>query len=161
MRTTPRWYLLAFIIVPVWHAAQLKELSVNELETLQKHNPRNTVLFIHTSWCQYCKAMMKTTFRNKEVMSLLDEHFHFIPFNAEERKDVVFKGKTYRFQPSGRNTGVHELAQSFMEDKTPASYPNLFILNPNHEIITESNGFISSTEMLKILTEVIELNDKT
>ncbi|AYO57398.1 thioredoxin [Chryseobacterium sp. 6424] len=159
MRTTPRWFLLAFFIVPLWHAAQLKELSVNELETVQKHNPRNTVLFIHTSWCQYCKAMMKTTFRNKEVVKLLNEHFHFIPFNAEERKDVVFRGKTYRFQPSGRNTGVHELAQSFLEDKTPASYPHLFILNPAHEIIKESNGFISIAEMLRILTEVTELNN--
>lgn len=153
MGTILRWCFLGFLIMPVFNFAQLTEISINNLEKTQKQDPRNTVLFIHTDWCQYCKAMLKTTFRNKDLVKLLSEEFYFVAINAEEKEDVSFNGKIFRYIPSGPGTGINEFAQSFFEGKSSASYPHLFILNPDYEIILELNGFINSSDLLKMLTE--------
>ena len=51
--------------------AQLKTYSFEEAEKLAKENPKPFVVFVHTSWCNYCKMMENSTYKNPEIISTL------------------------------------------------------------------------------------------
>ncbi|HCY98200.1 MAG TPA: thioredoxin family protein, partial [Polaribacter sp.] len=81
-----------------------------EAEKLQQEKAKPILIFIYTDWCKICHGMKRTTFKNKKVISLLNEKFYFIQLNGEEKKAISFLGKTFRYKPTGTTTGSHQLA---------------------------------------------------
>lgn len=132
--------------------SQIKNHQFEEIENLQKSQNRNTIIFIKTDWCNYCKAMENTTFKNQKLTKAINQNFYFINFNAEEKQDITFAGKTFHYKPTGKNTGIHELAETLTEGKT--TYPSLIILSPQNEIIFQYNGYLKSSELLDILNKI-------
>ena len=132
--------------------SQIKNHQFKELENLQKSEPRNVIVFIKTDWCSYCKAMDNTTFKNQKATEKINQNFYFINFDAEEKRDIDFAGKTFLYKPTGINTGIHELAETLTKGKT--TYPDLIILNPQNEIIFQYNGYLKSSELLDILNKI-------
>ena len=57
--------VLGILLFSGYCFSQLKTISFEELPSLQQKDPRNVVIFVHTDWCSYCKAMLKTTFQDK------------------------------------------------------------------------------------------------
>lgn len=100
--------------------------------------------------------MQNTSLKNQEIIHRLNQDFYFVSLNAEEKNDIQFAGKTFQFKPTGRNTGVHELAITLGEINGKINYPSLVLLNPKNEIIFQYQGFITTAELkniLKISTE--------
>lgn len=133
--------------------SQARQYSFPEMEKLQQIEPRNTVVFIHTSWCTYCSMMKKSVFGNKEIADILNEKFYYVPFNAEKEEDIEFAGKTFKFVPTGLNTGINELATALGTVDGKLSYPTITILNSKNEIIFQYGGYIDRKTMKKILSE--------
>ena len=105
--------------------AQLKTYSFEEVEKLSKENPKPIVVFIHTSWCKYCKIMENSTFKNQEVVTLLNSAFYFISFDAETKNTITFNNYTFKFKPKGQNTGIHELATALATINNEVVYPTI------------------------------------
>lgn len=147
-----RFAILGSILLSGICFSQIKNHQFEELESLQKSKPRNVIIFIKTDWCNYCKAMESTSFKNQKVTETINQNFYFINFNAEEKRDVNFAEKTFRYKPTGINTGIHGLAETLTEGKT--TYPSLIILNPQNEIIFQYNGYLESSELLNILDKI-------
>ena len=122
-------FLIVGILFPLTVFSQIISQSFEQLAGLQKTQNRFVVVFIHTDWCKYCQAMKNTTFKDKEIAALLNQNFWFVDFNAEEKSDINFNGKTYRFRPTGNNTGIHELVEKLTIPDGNTSYPILCILN--------------------------------
>jgi thioredoxin-related protein len=139
------------ILLPLSAFSQLKSYSFTELDSLQKTEKRNIIIFIHTDWCRYCQAMKNTTFKNEKMIKLLNEKFWFGDLNAEEKQDITFNGNTFKYKPTGNNTGIHELAEQLGIIEGKIAYPVLCILNSNYEIIFQCNEFLSSDGLLKVL----------
>lgn len=135
--------------------SQIKNHQFEELEKIQKSEPRNVIVFIKTDWCSYCKAMENSTFKNQKVIESINQNFYFIDLNAEEKRDITFAGKTFYYKPTGINAGIHELAETLAEGST--TYPSLIILNPQSEIIFQYNGYLKSSELLEILNKIKSL----
>lgn len=133
--------------------SQVRLSAFPELEQKQKVMPRHTFVLIHTDWCQYCKAM-KTVLKNKKISKILNDHFYTLLLNAEERKDIKFAGRVFRFHPTGVNTGTHELAQMLAEVNGQMSYPSIVILNPKNEIVFQYAGFLDAKALEQILMSV-------
>ncbi len=137
-------------------AAQAQKHPLEKADEMLETEARNLVIFLHTDWCQYCKAMQKTTFNNSKIRKLLTGNFYFAELNAEEKRTVKFGGQTYGYKPTGVNTGFHELATALSVDgKT--SFPSLVILNPKREIIFNYNGFLSAADLEIVLKEIVRL----
>lgn len=134
--------------------AQLKSLPFEQVQELQKNNPKWQIILVHTQWCKYCKAMENTTFRNKKVVSLLNENFYFTSFDAEEKREISFNGKTFRYQPSGKNTGIHQLNDYLSNGKNQEIYPRLVFLSPSGDKMYFIEGFISVKDLEKILEKL-------
>lgn len=145
---------VSIILLPNILLSQIKAYQFEQIDSLQKIEKRNIAVFIHTDWCKYCQTMQNTTFKNDNVVKLLNQKFYFIDLNAEQKKDIVFNGRTFRFEPTGLNTGIHELAEQLATVDNQVVYPTLCFLNSNNEIIFQHNQFINSKDILTILTRL-------
>lgn len=133
-----------------------QQVTFSELDSLLITNPKPVLVFIHTDWCKYCLGMKQVTFSDEEVQILLKEEMYFVSLDAESEEDIVFRNHRFRFQPSGRGTGVHELAYSLGNQQGELSYPTTCILNADYEIDFQFGGFISARKMKRILGDFIE-----
>lgn len=140
--------------------SQLQRYSFHQIDSLQKVSKKNIVVFIHTSWCTYCQSMQNTTFEDSNIVRLLNEKFLFVDLDAEEKKDILFSGHTFKYRPTGTSTGVHELAEQLGSMDGRVSYPTLSILNPAYEIIFQHNSFLSSADLSNVLKTVLK-NQRT
>lgn len=131
--------------------------SFEETEKLQKEESRNVFVFIHTEWCEFCRTMENTTFRDEEVREILSEEFYFVDFDGEEKKDIIYGGYVFRYKPTGKGTGVHELAEVLGTVDGLLSFPALVILNPQNEIIFQYGGFLDAAGLRAVLKEAAEI----
>lgn len=134
--------------------AQIKTVRFEQIESLQKIEKRNVVVFIHTDWCKYCQTMQNTTFKNDSIIYKLNTQFYFIDLNAEQKENIVFNGRTFKYKPTGTNTGIHELAEQLATVDNQVAYPTLCFLNSNKEIIFQYDQFINSTDLSTLLTRL-------
>lgn len=100
--------------------------------------------------------MKSTTFKNQEIIQSLNSDFYFIDFNAEEKKDISFNNQTFKYQPTGNNVGVHELALQLGTMKNQVVYPVLCVLNEKNEIILQYNNYLSPKDFKLLLEKLKE-----
>lgn len=138
--------------------AQMKTYTFEEAERLVKENPKPIVVFIHTSWCKYCKMMENSTFKNPEILAALNDDFYFVPFDAESKNDILFNNHRFQFIPKGHNTGIHELATALATINSQVVYPTLTILQTDFSIVFQKHSFLSSNELLVVLEKTSRNN---
>ncbi len=131
--------------------AQLNLVQFEQIDSLQKVETRNVLVFIHTDWCKYCQTMKTKTFKNRDVIKLINEKFYFIEFDAEEKRKIVFNNQDFVFKPYGKSSGIHELAIELGTINKKISYPNLCILNEKNEIVFQYNNFLNAKDLIGIL----------
>ncbi|WP_269226933.1 thioredoxin family protein [Flavobacterium eburneipallidum] len=131
--------------------AQLKTYTFEEAEKLSKENPKPLVVFIHTSWCNYCKMMENSTFKNPEIIAILNNNFYFISLDAENKEDIQFNNHKFQFKPNVQNTGIHELATALATINSQVVYPTVTILESDYSIVFQKGSFISDKELLTVL----------
>ena len=132
-------------------STSLKKYSFEEVDSLMAIHKRHIAIFIHAKWCKYCKNMEHTTFKNKEVINLLNENYYFVSFDAEDAKRIRFHGYTFEFEPSGIDIGMHSLAKELGAINGHITYPTFVILNESYEIVFQHNYFIDYKGMKAIL----------
>lgn len=133
---------------------QIKTHTFPEIETLNKTTPKPILVFVHTSWCKYCKMMENSTFKNQEVMQLLDDSFYFVSLDAEEQSDITFLNHTFKFKPSGKNTGTHELATELATINNEIVYPTMVVLASDYSILFQKHSFTNAKELITILQKL-------
>ncbi|OCB75398.1 thioredoxin family protein [Flavobacterium crassostreae] len=143
------WLLVLLATTPSF--GQLKTHTFQEAAQLAEQNPKPMVVFIHTSWCKYCKIMDNSTFKNKEVIAVLNANFYFISLDAQTKESITFNKHTFRFQPTGTKTGMHELATALATIKDQVRYPTLTILGTDTSIIFQQHSIIGANTLLSIL----------
>ena len=129
---------LLFLLLILNVRGQNKPVQFEELKALQAAEPRPLVVLIRTDWCKYCHAMQNTMIKNPKVSQLLRNEFYTVFLNAEEKKNILFAGREFKFR-----NGVNELATELATVNGRVSYPTLCILNAKNEIIYQYDGFLS------------------
>jgi thioredoxin-related protein len=143
-------FLLLIMAIPSSYA-QLKTYTFQEAEQLVIENPKPIVVFTHTSWCNYCKMMENSTFKNSELISQLNENFYFVSLNAETKEPITFNNHTFQFKPTGTNTGIHELATALATIDKQVVYPTLTVLDTNNTILFQQHSYITAKALMRIL----------
>jgi thioredoxin-related protein len=147
------WWINIITTLFAGHAAYAQVTSVpfEQLDSLQSVEQRPAIVFMHTSWCKFCALMKNTTLKNKDVVQALNTTFHFISFDAEEKKDILFLGQVFKYTPRGVNTGVHQLAEYFHTFAGTSAYPVLLFLSADNKIAFQIEGYIGPKELMEIL----------
>lgn len=131
---------------------RLNQYTFSEVDSLLKIEPRPIAVFLHTSWCAFCKNMEHTTFTDPSVLAFLNDKYYFVSFDGEQKEPVNFRNHIFKFKPNGRNSGTHELAFTLGQIDGNLSYPTFVLLNQKYEIEFQHSAFISKKEMKNILS---------
>lgn len=143
--------IITLLILPAMAQddGKVEWLSMSEALKKNKENPRKIFIDVYTDWCGWCKKMDKTTFRDSEVASLLNNHFYTVKFDAEGSKPVKFQGKIYKDpNPNGRRS-THQLAAALLRDQL--SYPSYVLLDENNRGLTVLKGYLKEAQLSPIL----------
>jgi thioredoxin-related protein len=143
--------LLFFFLAITSGFAQLKTYTFEEAEKLSKENTKPFVIFIQTSWCKYCKMMENSTFKNAEIIAILNSKFYFIELDAESKYDIRFNNNIFQYKPNGVNIGIHELATALATIDSQVVYPTLTILQTDYSVLFQKHSFINTKELLIVL----------
>ncbi len=128
--------------------AAIKWLSWDEAVKANETVKKKFFIDFYTDWCGWCKRMDKTTFTDPSVVKFINENFHPVKFNAEQKEDIVFQGRTFKWRAGGRN-GVHTLAYELLNGRL--GYPSYVYLTPEYERILISPGYKPAPDLLKEL----------
>ena len=148
--------IIFFLGITSMGFCQLQSRSFEGIDSLQQIQKKKTIVFIHTDWCQYCQKMKGITFKNPEIIQILNSDFYFIDFNAEEKQDIFLNGKTFKFQPTGNNVGVHELALQLGTINNQIVYPVVCVLNEKNETILQYNNYLRPKDFKLLLEKLKE-----
>lgn len=148
-----RWVIFLFCFLFSYLAnAQLNKYSFAEAEKLMKETHKATVVFIYTDWCKYCETMKNTTLKDEKLMQLLNQEFNYVSLNAEQEKDILFSGHTFKYKKNGNTTGHHELAEQLGAIDGKLTYPVLCVISSDYEIVFQYQGFLSAEELQTVLS---------
>lgn len=144
-------FILIAVLLGEFSFGQMNEAKFEELDSLQRLEKKPVVVFFYTTWCKYCDIMKNTTLQNPEVTKMLNDKFYFVPFDIEQKKDILFRGVKFKYKPTGFNTGLHELAIQLGTVNGIIAYPGICFLNTDYEITYQKEGFINADELLNML----------
>lgn len=122
-------------------------ISADSLSKIYANNPRPILVDVYTDWCQYCRLMDKTTWRNDSVIAYLTPNFYTVKLNAETKNDLEWLGETFSYHP---NYKVHMLAAKLLEGNMV--YPSTVIIPPNGATPIVLRGMLTVAETAPILT---------
>ncbi|RCS26451.1 DUF255 domain-containing protein [Polaribacter sp. WD7] len=123
-------------------------ISFEEAIALNQKTPKPILVDIYTDWCGYCKKMDLNTYANKIISNYINTNFYAVKLNGEEKKDIVFRDHTFKFEKQGRR-GYHQLSASLMNGKL--SYPTTVFLSEDEELLDRIPGYLDAQIMEKVL----------
>ncbi len=136
-------------VAPVAPVESIRWMSIEEAYALSRQDGKKILVDFYTDWCGWCKKLDADTYSKPEVIRYINQHYHAVKFNAEQRNPLVLNGRTYNFLNQG-SRGVHEFAAVMLNGRP--SYPSTTILASSLQPITTVPGYHGPKEMLMILS---------
>lgn len=127
---------------------EINWISIENLEAVQKEQPKKVLIDIYTDWCGWCKRLDATTFKDPKIIAYLNKNYYCVKLNGEERENITYRGVEFKFVPTGRR-GYHQLSSGFQKGRH--SYPTLTVLDENLDILQIFRGYHTASEFLPIL----------
>ncbi len=151
---TPTIFSILFLAVGSFSSYELKAQEVNWLSwneavalSMTDSSPKKLFIDVYTDWCGWCKKMDKDTFQNAEVAAYMNENFYMVKLDGEGKEPIEFRGKTYKYVPSGRR-GYHELAAALLQGRL--SYPTVVFMDEELNILSPVPGYQKPEPFLNI-----------
>lgn len=129
--------------------AKIEWLTWEQAVVKMEKEPRKMMVDTYTDWCGWCKRMDATTMIDPAVIQIINEKYYAVKLDGEYKKDIVFKGRTYKFVPVPNQRGYHELPAELMGGKM--SYPTLVFLDEQFGIIQPLAGYQDAKTLEPIL----------
>jgi thioredoxin-related protein len=125
----------------------LKIYSMSQALELSKKEPRKILIDIYTNWCNSCRIMNRTTFRDTAVTAYLNKNFYFVDFNAENTDVINFDGKKFQQNPS--ESPFHPFALYVL--KGHLVLPSQVIINEDLKVTDSVPFYLTSSTLYPIL----------
>lgn len=151
--------LLILVLGVFINSSGVSQNKVNWLtweEALELHakEKKKILVDVYTNWCGWCKKMEKTTFSTQNIAEYVNENYYAVKFNAEQKEDIQFKNKTYKYIGTFGRKGYHQLAYEIMNGKM--SYPTVVFIDENLDVIQPLAGFQGAEKFEMIMTYFAE-----
>ena len=143
-------FLVAVFVISAFtaNAQEVNWVSFEEALELNKKNPKPIMVDLYTDWCGWCKRMDATTYKNEVIVKFINDNYYAVKMDGEGKKDITFKGRTFKFVQNGRSK-YHELAAAILNGKM--SYPSTAFFNQEEQLIQSVPGYQTKEKFEKIL----------
>jgi len=121
-------------------------MSLEEAEAACEKKPRKIFIDVYTDWCGWCKKMDKSTFADALVLAYAKEKFYAVKLNAEEKNNIIFKNKVFKFNAQ---MGANDLAVMLLNGQM--SYPTIAYLDEKLIPIQTMGGFVDASQFNMLL----------
>ena len=151
--------LFVFIYLNI-SAQGINWMSMNEALAAQKENPKKIMVDVYTTWCKPCKILDKRTFRNKKLITYVNENFYAVKFNAEGKEKVTYQGFTYT-NPNyveGRSKNQRNNQHLFAHALKVNAYPTIAFFDEESNLISPVKGY-KTAEQLEVYLKMIASDD--
>lgn len=122
-------------------------MTLEEAENKAKTNPKKIFVNIFHEWNGWCKKMNKS-YKDPDVIAVINEHFYAVNFNAEEKKTIEFRGLNFEYQPTGKK-GTHQFALAVSNNKLAT--PFIVFFDKNLDMISGIPGYRNSRDLHPLL----------
>jgi len=140
--------LMMFLFVQM-SFTQVNWLTFEEVELLQQDEKKKIFVDVYTDWCGWCKKMDANTFNEEDISKYLNDNFYPIKFDAEQKEDISYNGKVYKYIKMGRR-GYNELALEILKGKL--GYPSIVFIDEDLEVIQPIEGYKGPSVFKMIMT---------
>lgn len=142
--------VIFFLSLCTYTQAQTTEINwitLEEAVAAQAKQPKKIIMDMYTTWCGPCKLLDRNTFKNKDVISYINQNFYAVKFNAEGNSsltynDQLFSNPNYDASRRGRNS-QHELAGYF----GVTAYPTILFLDEKSAYIAPIRGYHNPNQL--------------
>ena len=137
-----------FLSSVVGFGQDINWINIRELEEAQAMDPRKVFIDVYTDWCGWCKKMDKDTFTNPELANYLNEKYHCVKLDGEDKEIIKFMGRNFSYIKSGRR-GYNELPHELLKGRM--SYPTVVVLDEEYGILQEFRGYRVAKDLMPIV----------
>lgn len=140
--------ILVFVFLNFQFLSAQSSVSIMELESQLAVNPKPVIIELYTDWCGICAIQQKKIRKDDALVSLLENKFYYVKFNAESQESFLFNGHLFE----NKNQKNHDFAEALLDE---AAFPAWVILNPELEIIFRYNGLLEAKELILVLKQIL------
>ena len=119
---------------------------------IAEENNKIILLYLYTEWCTWCKKMDKETYRDSEVVEIIDKYFVAIKMNPEQTSI------TYNFK--GMQLTSKQLLKMLSRQEV-LKYPAIIFYFPDQNEIYREEGFQKAKSFRQLLSVYVDYQKKT
>lgn len=141
--------LMTIILYPLSNYSQERIIwtSFQQLDSLLSIAPKETIIFIHTDWCSYCRKMEKEIFSKKEIYERLNKDFYLVELDAESVAEITFDQQIWRPKTPKKITGqYHPLALLLLTNQKMV-FPSILRYDQTFRLKNIKQKYLSPKEL--------------
>ncbi len=145
--------LLILFFYPLCHFGQerIKWIDFAQLDSLLTVAPRETLLFIHTDWCSYCRKMEQEIFTKKEIVQFINKRYYAVKLDAESIEEIAFDNSIWKPEGKRKKTGqYHPLALQLLQGRGKI-FPSVLRLDSEFRLKSIQQKYLNSKELAVFL----------
>lgn len=123
-------------------------MSWEEAVKANEQHPKKIFVDVYTDWCGWCKKMDAGTFKDPEIVKMMNESFYAIKLNAEQKDTISWNGMEFPWVEGGRR-GYNLLALEILDKQM--SFPSFVLLDSTFARIMISPGYKEPDALMKQL----------
>lgn len=117
----------------------VKWMTLEEAVQKSQIEKRKIIVEVYADWCHWCHRMDSITFQQPQIAKYLNEKYYPVKLNGEQKEEIIFKGRKYKFVPKSEKQCYHELVAELTDGQI--GYPTIIFLDEDFKPIQHIQGY--------------------
>lgn len=145
--------LIITTIYPLKHYGQerINWRTFQQVDSLLNVAPKETIIFIHTDWCSFCRKMEKEVFSKKEIYERINKDFYIIKLDAESLAEITFDQNVWTSKTSKKRNGQYHPLALLLLSNQKMIFPSILRYDKTFRLKNIKQKYLRSKELSDFL----------